>query len=216
MHPYSFTPDHPELKNWIIYQDDYLIALNKPSGLLSVPGRVHKFSLINHIQESYPTALTVHRLDMETSGLILVALDKGTQKLLGQLFENRKIDKTYEAICQGHPPTDTTQGSIDLPIRCDWENRPKQIIDFEQGKSALTHWKVLEAYSDSFRIELTPITGRSHQLRVHMQAMGNPIIGDQLYQDPPTPTRLQLHATWLKFIHPLTQEVLELHSPAPF
>jgi len=204
----------------ILFQDEHYIVLNKPANLLSVPGRGpdKQDCLSARVQARFPSALIVHRLDYDTSGLLMMALTKPAQSEAGKLFQNRAIDKTYTAIVAGVP--DQSSGSIDLPIRCDIERRPLQIIDHDQGKSALTHWRLVESYpNQSSRIELSPHTGRSHQLRLHMKALGHPILGDNLYGSAETHAmspRLLLHATRLQFIHPFTSEKIELDCPADF
>lgn len=205
--------------NWILYQDQDLLAINKPSGLLSVPGRKpeHKFCAIAQLETTHPTALITHRLDMDTSGIMLFALNKEAQRAISILFQDRKIDKTYQAICAGQLKTPT--GSIDLPMRCDWENRPRQIVDFEQGKNALTHYQLVEQQVDRFRVNLFPITGRSHQLRVHMQQLGHPILGDSFYADSENlakSNRLLLHASKLEFIHPTSNQPICIECQPDF
>lgn len=205
----------------ILYQDHDLIALNKPSGLLSVPGRGpdKQDCLLSRVQTEYPEALVVHRLDMSTSGLILFARHVAAQRALSGLFAERALEKTYHAVVSGHP--EPSRGTVDLPLITDWPNRPKQKIDFAQGKAALTFYTTLayEQASDSSRVELKPQTGRSHQLRVHMQALGCPILGDDLYAPEAVrqqAARLLLHATELALTQPLSQQALHLHCPADF
>jgi len=204
----------------ILFQDEHYIVLNKPANLLSVPGRGpdKQDCLSAQVQTHFPSALIVHRLDYDTSGLLMMALTKAAQSEAGKLFQSRAIDKTYIAIVAGVP--EQTSGSIDLPMRCDIERRPLQIIDHEQGKSALTHWRLIESYpNQNSRIELSPHTGRSHQLRLHMKALGHPILGDNLYGTAKIHAmspRLLLHATHLEFIHPFTGENIELVCPADF
>jgi tRNA pseudouridine32 synthase/23S rRNA pseudouridine746 synthase len=205
----------------IVYLDEYLLVLNKPSGLLSVPGRgaARQDSLALRVQNDIPDALIVHRLDMETSGLIVMARDRSTHRTLSRAFEARRVEKAYEAIASGKP-SDLT-GTIDLPLICDWPNRPKQMVDFDAGKPSTTRYRVLghDPRSDTSRLSLTPVTGRTHQLRVHLKAIGHPILGDSLYADPETQQqadRLLLHATELVFCHPTTQNRLVFSSPPPF
>jgi len=208
----------------IVYQDNDIVVLNKSSGLLSVPGRLpeHKDCLQNRVQRVLPTATIVHRLDMATSGLIIMALNKPAHVAISRQFEQRKTQKSYIARVFGH--IENQQGSVDLPLICDWPNRPKQKVDHENGKQSLTHYQVL-TYSgvspedESTLVELTPITGRSHQLRVHMLALGHPILGDRLYAHEQALTvspRLQLHAKTLSLTHPVTDEVLRFMAPCPF
>lgn len=191
----------------LVHEDSYFLVFDKPSGLLSVPGRrpEHKDSLISRAQQYWPEALTVHRLDMDTSGLIIVALGKESQRALSQCFMDRKVSKAYEAICFGNPEDD--RGAVDFPLIADWPNRPKQMVDWEHGKNALTYWEIMERKEQWFRVALTPITGRSHQLRVHMKELGFPILGDNLYAPANVlvmAKRLCLHAKELRFEHPFT------------
>lgn len=203
----------------IIYQDDALIVLDKPSGLLTVPGRLaeHQDSLELRVRRVYPTARIVHRLDMATSGIVLMALSHEAQKHLNLQFEKRLTEKHYIARVEGVVAQQC--GRIELPMRCDWPNRPQQMVCFEHGKHALTAFQVLERESTATRVQLKPITGRSHQLRVHMQWLGHPILGDKFYASPAglaAAPRLQLHAAWLKFRHPISQQWLEFTSECPF
>ena len=203
----------------ILYVDANLIVLNKPSGLLSVPGRGENKQdcLSSRVQAEYPDALTVHRLDMETSGLIIMARGKNAQRLLSLAFEKRQIEKRYIAIVSGHPQP--ANGEINLPLICDWPNRPRQKVDFDIGKPSLTRYQVLATESDRSRIALFPETGRSHQLRVHLQALGHPILGDVLYADAAAfakADRLLLHAEYLALPHPDSGERLEFSCPPPF
>ena len=163
----------------------------------------------------YPDALTVHRLDQVTSGLLLHARGKDMQAALSMQFEQRQVGKRYEAVVQGL--LEGEAGEVDLPLIVDWPNRPKQMVDHERGKSALTRWRVLarDAVAQRTRVELEPITGRSHQLRLHMASIGHPIVGDVLYDAAPA-QRVHLHARTLQFIHPLTREALAFESPVPF
>lgn len=200
--------------SWIHYADEDLVIANKPSGLLSVPGRgpERHECLLSHLQITYPEIKIVHRLDMDTSGLMVLALTADVHRALSRQFQERETSKTYQAICAGMPSVQ--QGTINLPMRCDWERRPLQMIDFKQGKSAQTHWKVLLQSHNQFLVELTPITGRSHQLRLHMKSLGHPILGDNLYADEialSMSPRLLLHATSLSFTHPVTRQWLEFN-----
>ena len=202
-----------------VYQDEHLLILNKPSGLLTVPGKAleHRDSLQSRVQTVYPDAKLVHRLDMATSGLIVMAFGKPNQGQLGKQFEQRKVAKTYHALVWGHP--EQNQGCVDLPLICDWPNRPKQKVDHDNGKPAQTHWQVIQRLQHASLVELKPITGRSHQLRVHMLSLGHPILGDRLYAHPDAlaaKPRLQLHASNLSLNHPNTGEGMHFHSPAPF
>ncbi|WP_299201683.1 RluA family pseudouridine synthase [uncultured Amphritea sp.] len=203
----------------LLFADDEIVVVNKAADLLSVPGRGEdkQDCLWSRVQLSFPTARIVHRLDYATSGLMVLALNAASHRHLSIQFQDRKTAKTYQAIVAGLLHQEN--GTIDQPMRCDWDNRPLQIIDHEQGKSAQTHWRVLETLNDASRIELTPITGRSHQLRVHMQFMGHPILGDRFYAGPEQiarSERLLLHAQTLSFSHPVTGEALSFSSPVPF
>jgi tRNA pseudouridine32 synthase/23S rRNA pseudouridine746 synthase len=201
----------------IIFQDNAVLVLNKPSGLLSVPGKEHTDSLQNRAQKVFPTATVVHRLDMSTSGLMVMALNKSAHRHISKQFELRETAKIYQAIVFDKVKQDA--GKIDLPLICDWPNRPKQMVDHKHGKKALTHWRVLERNNHSTRVELKPITGRSHQLRVHMLSIQHPIIGDSLYahnQALGMADRLNLHAMYLSFRHPVTEKTLHFESQVPF
>tara|TARA_B110000116_G_C16601930_1_gene475390 strand:+ start:60 stop:755 length:696 start_codon:yes stop_codon:yes gene_type:complete len=212
----------------IMYQDDDFIVLNKASGILSVPGRLpeHQDCLQNRVQRVLPTATIVHRLDMATSGLMIMALNKPAHVAISRQFEQRKTKKTYLARVFGLIALN--EGSVDLPLICDWPNRPKQKVDHENGKQSLTHYRVInrnQNHSDygneqtSTLVELTPVTGRSHQLRVHMLALGHPILGDRLYASKEAlamKNRLQLHALNLSFFHPSTEQAMTFNAPCPF
>lgn len=212
-------PAHNGLE--ILFRDESLLVLNKPGGLLSLPGKgAHKHdSLEVRVQQEFPQALTVHRLDMETSGLIIMALRPDAQRLMGQLFEQRKVEKTYIAVVHGQLREEC--GAIDLPLTSDWPNRPRQMIDHAMGKPSQTRYRMLSYNPEehSSRVELTPVTGRTHQLRVHMQALGHPILGDPLYATGEAlekATRLLLHAHTLEFTHPVTGKYIRIESPTPF
>ena len=203
MEPYN-PPRDPWLL--ILYQDQHIMVVNKPSGLLSVPGRApeNKDSIMTRIQADFPTAESVHRLDMATSGVIVVALTKAAERELKRQFREREPKKSYVARVWGHLAQD--EGLIDLPLICDWPNRPKQKVCYETGKSSQTQYQVLSRDTDgSTRVKLSPITGRSHQLRVHMLAIGHPILGDGFYapvEAKAMASRLQLHAQELCITHP--------------
>ncbi len=209
----------------ILYADDSLLVLNKPSGLLSVPGRGEdkQDCLSRRVQSIYPDALVVHRLDMATSGLMLMARGAAMQRALNQLFERREVHKRYVARVDGQlAPAQTTDGwgLIDLPIAVDWPRRPLRIID-AAGKPSQTRWRSLafDEAAHCTRVELEPITGRSHQLRVHLLALGHPILGDALYAPEAVQARsprLLLHATALRLVHPATGALLSLESPPDF
>lgn len=207
----------------IIYQDNDLVVLNKNSGLLTVPGRLpeHQDCLENRVKKVLPTATVVHRLDMATSGLLIMALNKPAHVSISRQFEQRKISKSYIANVYGRLEQD--QGEVNLPLICDWPNRPMQKVDHENGKKALTHYKILKRLNageaETTLVELTPITGRSHQLRVHMLSLGHPIVGDRLYAHSKAlalSDRLQLHAKTLQFAHPVTNDTLDFSVPCPF
>jgi len=203
----------------IVYQDDDLLIVNKPSGLLTVPGKdpKHADCLIARINRVFPTAKIVHRLDMATSGIICLAMHKEAHRNLSIQFQDRKTAKRYIARVFGKLEQET--GSVDLPLICDWPNRPKQMVDHDNGKPSLTHFKVLEYEQNATRVELTPITGRSHQLRVHMLSLGHPILGDKLYAHPEAfamAPRLQLHAEMLTLAHPASGETLVFEAAPEF
>lgn len=218
--PMPYNPPQTPLFE-VLYQDDELLVLNKPSGLLTVPGKAaqHKDSLQSRVQRVWPSATIVHRLDMATSGVMLMALNKASHRHISKQFELRHIRKTYYARVFGIPQD--VSGSVDLPLICDWPNRPKQMVDFERGKAACTHWEKIseDANSNTSLIKLKPITGRSHQLRVHMLSLGHPILGDRLYaheQAKSLSSRLCLHARHIQFTHPLSDELLSFSSPFDF
>lgn len=205
----------------ILFKDQHLLVVNKPSGLLSVPGRGEekKDCFISRIQIEYPDALIVHRLDMSTSGLMVIARGKEFERELSILFQQRKINKKYIAVIDGLLSPNT--GEVDLPIITDWPNRPKQKVDFESGKASQTQYKVIcyQKENNSSRIELTPITGRTHQLRIHMQSIGHAILGDELYAEKEAiekAPRLLLHACYLSFSHPISGEKIEFNSEPDF
>lgn len=199
---------HPAQDPWlmVLYQDAHIIVVNKPSGLLSVPGRLetHRDSIMSRVQRDFPQAESVHRLDMATSGVIVVALTKAAERELKRQFREREPQKHYLARVWGHPELE--EGVIDMPLVCDWPNRPKQKVCFETGKPAQTGYQVLDyAPDNTARVLLTPVTGRSHQLRVHMLALGHPILGDKFYAHPEAlarAPRLLLHAWTLTITHP--------------
>jgi tRNA pseudouridine32 synthase/23S rRNA pseudouridine746 synthase len=208
-------PMEPYLE--IVSQDDDILVLNKPSGLLSVPGKEHADCLQARVQRVFPTATVVHRLDMATSGLMVMALNKPAHRHISKQFELRETTKTYQAIVFDN--VQQNAGKINLPLICDWPNRPKQMVDHEHGKKALTHWRVLERNINTTRVELNPVTGRSHQLRVHMLSMQHPIIGDTLYARGKAlemADRLNLHAMFLSFRHPVSEQPLQFESEVPF
>jgi tRNA pseudouridine32 synthase/23S rRNA pseudouridine746 synthase len=208
-----------------VYVDAHVIVLNKPSGLLSVPGRGEdkQDCLITRAQHLWPDALTVHRLDMATSGLMVVARGPDVQRLLSQAFADRQVHKLYEALVAGkvQAPDSNEWQNIEMPLLIDWPNRPKSKIDWEHGKKSHTQWRLQQGimHPHATRIELLPITGRTHQLRLHMMAMGHPILGDTLYATPDIQaqsSRLCLHARNLQFKHPVTAEWMAFESRVPF
>lgn len=200
----------------LIYQDEYLLVANKPAGLLAVPGRGEdkQDCLSFRLQQNFPDALIVHRLDMSTSGLMIFARGAEMQKLLSLVFQEREVEKRYVAVVAGKLEAET--GEINLPIAADWPNRPLQVIDAESGKPSLTRYRVLGLEAGNTRVELEPVTGRTHQLRVHMKAIGHPILGDALYGDAASAPRLQLHASMLKLLHPVTRAHLHFVDAPPF
>lgn len=213
---------HPPIDPWltILYQDDHIVVVNKQAGLLSVSGNKPEFkdSIIDRLQQKYSYVESVHRLDMATSGIMVVALSKLADREIKKQFRERVPKKRYIARVLGH--LEQNSGEVDIPLICDWPNRPKQMVDYENGKQALTHYNVLSRDNDgTTRVELLPYTGRSHQLRVHMQAIGHPILGDKFYATPEAfamANRLLLHAQMLTVNHPKTGESLTFTCEADF
>lgn len=205
-----------------LYADDWLLAFDKPAGLLAVPGRGadKQDCLSARVQAVWPDALIVHRLDMATSGILLLARGAEMQRRLSMAFAARAVDKRYVAVVAGRLAAPEAEwGVIDLPLMLDWPNRPRSIVDPVRGKASVTRWRVLGQEDGNTRLELEPVTGRSHQLRVHMQALGHPILGDALYAPPPVQAlsgRLLLHARRLALVHPATAGDLVLECPPPF
>lgn len=205
-----------------VYVDDALLVFDKPSGLLSVPGRGpdKQDCLAARAQARYPDALVVHRLDMDTSGLMVMARGPVAQRELSKAFAARAVRKRYVAVVAGRPESPHEGwGSIALPLICDWPRRPRQIVDHVHGKPSLTHWRVLAQDDATARVELEPVTGRSHQLRVHLAELGHPILGDPLYAPAAiraSSQRLLLHASTLGLAHPVSGEPLIFERPAPF
>jgi tRNA pseudouridine32 synthase/23S rRNA pseudouridine746 synthase len=231
----------------LVHLDESLLVADKPAGLLAVPGRGadKQDCLSARIQKEFPEALVVHRLDMATSGLVLFARGAEMQRALSRLFEQRRVAKRYVAVVAGRMAQEA--GEVDLPLICDWPNRPRQKVDHELGKPSLTRYRVLgygktaraelvearstnshlpfdklranglpETFGCTTRVELEPVTGRSHQLRVHMASLGHPILGDALYGDAASAPRLLLHARALSFVHPRSGKPVSLTSEAPF
>jgi tRNA pseudouridine32 synthase/23S rRNA pseudouridine746 synthase len=212
------TPDGLTL----LHADAQLVAVDKPAGMLSVPGRGADKAdcAARHVQAVFADALIVHRLDMGTSGVLVFGRGADAQRALSMAFAERDVDKRYLAVVAGWPAED--QGRIELPLICDWPNRPRQMVDPLRGKPSTTLWRVLERHDGperTARLELTPLTGRSHQLRVHLQAIGHPIVGDELYAPPAIQAlapRLLLHAERLTLPHPADGCTIVLQSPCPF
>lgn len=216
-----YPPTDPYLD--ILYQDEDIVVLNKPSGLLSVPGKhkEHFDSLMLRVQAVWPNAGIAHRLDMMTSGVIVMSMHKEALRFLNREFSDRNTDKFYIAVVAGHITKD--KGSIELPLICDWPNRPKQMVCYENGKPSLTHYEVLnKGETDGkpwTRVKLIPITGRSHQLRVHLKELGHPILGDRLYAPESIVAqadRLLLHAQRLEIRHPNTEQVMIFEKACDF
>lgn len=199
----------------ILFQDSHLLIVNKPAGLLSVPGRGEDKQDCQsaRIQQLFPEALVVHRLDMATSGLMVFARGEAMQRELSRMFREREVTKRYVALVAG--VLENEVGEIDLPLIVDWPNRPKSKVDHESGKPSLTRYRLLGIEDGDSRVELEPITGRTHQLRLHLASIGHPIIGDTLY-DGRKAERLMLHATRLAFDHPITAKPLYFESVAPY
>ena len=206
----------------IVYEDERLIVCNKPSGLLTVPGKDPSLAdcleaRVQARRPDRPDTKVVHRLDKDTSGLLLLAYDKKALGALGSQFEHRKIDKYYVARVWGDVAGD--RGLIDLPLATDWENKPRQRVDHERGRPSRTQWEVIAREGGITRMKLIPLTGRTHQLRVHMVALGYPIVGDSFYASGDAlaaADRLQLHAEMLGFAHPDDLRRMEFVVPAPF
>ena len=202
-----------------VYEDDYLLVVNKPAGMLSVPGKTGQASVLTLLQERYPDAtgpILVHRLDMATSGLLLAAKDKDTHALLQKQFEGRTVKKRYIALLEGIPQAEP-KGFIRLPLRPDFDNRPLQMVCYEYGKPAVTRYEIMDTENDRTRMAFYPETGRTHQLRVHAahrEGLNCPIVGDPLYGQPAD--RLYLHAERLEFRHPVTGQRLQIQKEAPF
>lgn len=208
-------PDDPLV---ILHDDHEVVLVDKPTGLLSVPGKGPELAdcLISRLQAIFPQALLVHRLDRDTSGVMIFALTPHAQRHLGLQFEKRQTKKTYVARVAGEITEKT--GTVDLPLIVDWPNRPKQKVDHETGKSAVTDWRVMRSTADETRVRLMPKTGRSHQLRVHMQAIGHPILGDPFYASGVAQAhpRLMLHSETLQFRHPDGGQGMRFTAKAPF
>lgn len=211
----------PPTEPWldILYQDQDLLVVNKPAELLSTPGRgVHLYdSVETRAKQISPYAELAHRLDMATSGVLVVALRKDAERSIRMQFQERETRKVYIAKVWGCPTE--AEGEINLPLICDWPNRPLQKVCYARGKPSLTHYRVLESDAKTSRVELNPITGRSHQLRVHLQALGHPILGDRFYatgEALAASSRLLLHAQEIEISHPTTAERMIFTAPCPF
>jgi len=217
------APMPPTPRRPIVHVDAQLLVADKPAGLLAVPGRTEPDCLLARLQEQWPELRVVHRLDQATSGLIVFAHTAQAQRRLSDAFASRRVHKRYEALIHGLLRDDL--GEVALPLRADWPNRPRQIVDAEQGRPAVTRYRVLQRDPSRgrTRVSLEPVTGRSHQLRVHLLSIGHPIVGDRLYgpadeddgDGQPAP-RLMLHATELAFEHPDDGRPCRWSSPCPF
>ncbi len=209
------------LQQTLLHRDEHFIVINKPAGVLSVPGKGDlSDSVLTRLQAIEPNILLIHRLDRDTSGILVFALNKAAQSHISKQFQNRQTDKQYHALVSGYL---TGKGSVDVPVNYDATRPPLHIADPHHNKPALTHWQAVEQFEIHHhavtRVKLTPITGRSHQLRVHMQHLGHAIIGDTLYaseQAQQVMSRLCLHAERLSFFHPMSGEQLNYVCPAPF
>jgi tRNA pseudouridine32 synthase / 23S rRNA pseudouridine746 synthase len=215
---FVYSPPQDPLK--ILYEDDDLVVIEKPAGLLSVPGRLpeHHDSAYLRVLAQFPAAKITHRLDMATSGILMFAKHRVAEVAVSKMFQARTVNKNYVALVQGQLQG---EGQVDVPLIADWENRPRQMVHYELGKPAQTLYKALsyDAEQDVTRVLLTPITGRSHQLRVHMLHIGHPITGDKIYHPNPKQSpfgRMALHASYLAFRHPLNGDAVEIHANVPF
>ena len=212
-----FPPLDPYLN--VLHQDDDILVLDKQSGLLTVPGKDPSLwdCVEYRARQTWPTAGIVHRLDKDTSGVLVMALNKRAHGRIGSQFEHRKTTKSYVARVAGLIEQDS--GLVDLPLATDWDNKPRQRVDYENGRPSQTEWSVMEREGDVTRVRLHPLTGRTHQLRVHMKAIGHVILGDAFYGDSASfaaADRLQLHAAELGFTHPTTGEFMVFTAPTPF
>ncbi len=214
----EFSYDPPMDPLVILFQDDQILVVDKPAGLLSVPGKLEgrQDCLQSRLLAAYPDTLLVHRLDCDTSGVMIFARHKLAQGFLGQEFEKRRAEKSYVARVAGMMEKDS--GHVDLPIWTDWPNRPKQRVDHDQGRPAQTDWQVIARSADETRVRLFPKTGRSHQLRVHMTEIGHPILGDPIYapQTARNFSRMMLHAETLSLHHPRTRLPVTFTCACPF
>ncbi|NPD17730.1 RluA family pseudouridine synthase [Xinfangfangia sp. D13-10-4-6] len=214
----DFIYDPPDVPLSILYEDRQILVVDKPAGLLSVPGKLEGRAdcLVSRLQAAYWDALLVHRLDCDTSGVMIFARTKAAQGFLGQEFEKRRAKKAYIARVYGQVAGD--HGHIDLPLGADWPNRPRQMVSHDHGRPAQTDWQVVGRSPDETRMRLSPLTGRSHQLRVHMLELGHPILGDPIYATGPAreAPRLMLHAATLGLHHPESGEWVTFAAPEPF
>ena len=217
MPDYAYNP--PDVPLAILHHDSALLVVNKPAGLLSVPGKDpgKEDCLIDRLRRVFPEVLLVHRLDCDTSGVMVFALTKATQGNLGQQFEKRQTKKVYVARLSGL--LEPKEGTVDLPLCVDWPNRPRQHVNHEQGKPAQTDWRVIRHDGKTTRVRLRPLPGRGPQLRVHMLALGHPILGDPIYAEGPARTdypRMMLHAESLRLRHPELGKTMTFSAPVPF
>ena len=212
----SYAPPDEPLR--LVHHDAHLVLVDKPSGLLTVPGKGAHLAdcLIARVQRVFPQALLVHRLDRDTSGLVVFALTRAAQRDLNLQFEQRQTKKTYVARVWGR--VEPREGTVDLPICVDWPNRPLQQVNHEQGRPAVTDWRVVRYGTGETRVRLMPLTGRSHQLRLHMQAIGHPILGDPFYATGEARAfpRLMLHSESLRFRDPGSGKAIGFSAPCPF
>ena len=210
--------DPPDVPLDVIHQDHEVLVVGKPAGLLSVPGKGAHLAdcLISRIQAAFPEALLVHRLDRDTSGVMVFALSAHAQRHLGLQFEKRQVKKTYVARVWGEIVEKT--GTVDLPLIVDWPNRPRQMVDHENGRAAVTDWRVMRRADNETRVRLFPKTGRSHQLRVHMREIGHPILGDPFYAEGEARkySRLMLHSENIRFRHPDGGQGMSFTVKVPF
>jgi tRNA pseudouridine32 synthase/23S rRNA pseudouridine746 synthase len=215
-HLTAYTPPQGPLA--LLHDDHQVLLVDKPAGLLSVPGKGEDLAdcLLARVQRVFPTALLVHRLDRDTSGVMIFALTPQAQRHLGWQFEERATKKVYVARLWGELAE--KEGTVDLPLCVDWPNRPKQHVDFENGKPAVTDWRVVRRGNGETRVRLMPRTGRSHQLRVHMAEIGHPILGDPFYATGPAGDfpRLMLHSESLQFRHPDGGRPMKVTAECPF
>lgn len=210
--------DPPQMPLDVLHEDHEIVVVVKPEGLLSVPGKGAHLAdcLLTRVQEAFPTALLVHRLDRDTSGVMVFGLTPHAQRHLSKQFEERKVKKSYVARVAGRMTGKT--GTVELPLIVDWPNRPRQMVCLETGKEAVTGWRVLRVGEEESRVRLRPLTGRSHQLRVHMLSLGHPILGDPLYAEGKAQAheRMMLHAEELRLSHPESGRGMSFRAKVPF